>query len=168
MGSQPSFFAYVALGSNIGDRERFLFDAIRQLDDHEAIQVSAQSSIYETEPVGYTDQGSFLNMAIEVETTLSAEALFEVMVQIEQRLGRTREIRFGPRTIDLDMLLYEDLRQDDPNLILPHPRMLERAFVLVPLTEVMQGRRIQQAAELAAHLEKLEGKEGVILWKKMQ
>ncbi|ULL13347.1 2-amino-4-hydroxy-6-hydroxymethyldihydropteridine diphosphokinase [Paenibacillus sp. H1-7] len=168
MGSQPSFVAYIALGSNMGDRERFLSDAIRLLDEHEAIQVSAQSNIYETDPVGYTDQGPFLNMAVEVETSLSAEALFDVMMQIEQRLGRVREIRFGPRTMDLDMLLYDDLRQDDPKLILPHPRMLERAFVLVPLIEAMQGRHPQQAAELSAQLEKLEGKEGITLWKKMQ
>jgi len=165
MGSQPSFIAYIALGSNMGDRERFLFNAIRQLEDHEAVRVTAQSGIYETEPVGYADQGPFLNMAIEVETTLSAAALLGVMAQIEQRLGRTRDVRFGPRTIDLDMLLYDDLRQDDPELILPHPRMMERAFVLVPLVEIIQG---PQAVELAAHLDKLEGKEGVTLWKKTQ
>ncbi|MCS7463174.1 2-amino-4-hydroxy-6-hydroxymethyldihydropteridine diphosphokinase [Paenibacillus doosanensis] len=168
MGSQPSFYAYIALGSNMGDRERYLLDAIDQLDDHEEIRVIACSSIYETEPVGYVDQDSFLNMAAEVDTTLTPEALLDVMMGIERTLGRQRDVRWGPRTVDLDMLLYEDVRQDDPKLILPHPRMLERAFVLVPLVEVMQLRRFQQAAELADHLEKLEGKEGVILWKKMQ
>ncbi|GAA4869774.1 2-amino-4-hydroxy-6-hydroxymethyldihydropteridine diphosphokinase [Paenibacillus vulneris] len=168
MGSQPSHRVYIALGSNMGDRERLLLEAIRLLAEHETIEVSGCSGIYETEPVGYVDQAAFLNMVIEIRTSLEAKELLGVMQHIEQSLGRTRELRWGPRTIDLDMLLYDDLRQDDPTLILPHPRMLERAFVLVPLVEVMQARREQQAAEWAAHLEKLEGKEGVALWKKMQ
>lgn len=167
MGSQPLFKAYIALGSNIGDRERFLLDAIRRLDNHEQIHVTVQSSIYETEPVGVLDQAPFLNMVIEVSTTLTAQALFDVMVTIELELGRTRGLRWGPRTIDLDLLMYADLVQDDPTLILPHPRMMERAFVLVPLLEVLQVHRSEQAAMLAVHLEQLDGKEGVILWKKV-
>ncbi|OXM82477.1 2-amino-4-hydroxy-6-hydroxymethyldihydropteridine diphosphokinase [Paenibacillus rigui] len=167
MGSKPLFYAYIALGSNMGDRERFLQDAIRQLDTHEEIAVSGRSGIYETEPVGVVDQDPFLNMVIEVETSLSAQALFDVMVRIELELGRTRELRWGPRTLDLDLLLYQDTVQDDPFLILPHPRMLERAFVMVPLVEVMQERGAEQAAFMAAHLEQLDGKEGVILWKKI-
>ncbi|MDF2963364.1 MAG: FolK [Paenibacillus sp.] len=142
-------------------------EAIRQLDSHSEIRVSGRSGIYETEPVGVTDQAPFLNMVLELETTLAAGELFAVMLQIEQDLGRTRELRWGPRTIDLDLLLFDEAVQDDPQLILPHPRMMERAFVLVPLIEVMQVRRFQQAAGLIAHLERLDGKEGVTLWKKI-
>jgi 2-amino-4-hydroxy-6-hydroxymethyldihydropteridine diphosphokinase len=167
MGLQPPFYAYIALGSNIGDRERFLSDAIQQLGEHQQIAVTGRSSIYETEPVGVTDQAAFLNMAVEVQTTLTPEQLFTVMLQVEQNLGRTRELRWGPRTIDLDLLLYDDVSQDDPRLILPHPRMMERAFVLIPLAEVMHAHHSQQAAELAEHAERLNRKEVVVPWKKI-
>ncbi|NOU98290.1 2-amino-4-hydroxy-6-hydroxymethyldihydropteridine diphosphokinase [Paenibacillus sp. LMG 31456] len=166
MGFKP-IYAYIALGSNIGDREHYLTEAIRQLDASDHISVSGRSGIYETDPVGVTDQAPFLNMALELETTLTADELFTVMLQIEQNLGRTRELRWGPRTIDLDMLLFDEVRQDDPQLILPHPRMMERAFVLVPLVEVMQAHSPQQAVSLKAHLEGLEGREGVTLWKRI-
>lgn len=151
----------------MGERERYLSEAIRLLEANEHIRISGRSGIYETEPVGVTDQAPFLNMVLELETTLAAEELFSVMLQIEQKLGRTRELRWGPRTIDLDMLLFGEIRQDDPHLMLPHPRMMERAFVLVPLVEVMQARSLQQAARLSTYLEKLDGKEGVTLWKKI-
>ncbi|MFD0677136.1 MULTISPECIES: 2-amino-4-hydroxy-6-hydroxymethyldihydropteridine diphosphokinase [unclassified Paenibacillus] len=167
MGSKPLIYAYIALGSNMGDREHYLTEAIRQLDAYDNIEVSGRSGIYETEPVGVTDQAPFLNMVLELETSLTAEELFTIMLLIEQNLGRTRELRWGPRTIDLDMLLFDEVRQDDPQLILPHPRMMERAFVLVPLVEVMQMRSPQQAASLTTQLEGLEGKEGVTLWKKI-
>lgn len=167
MASKPQFYAYIALGSNMGDREHFLLEAIRQLDGHEGIAVTGRSSVYETEPVGVVDQASFLNMVIEVKTLLSPHALFDVMVQTELELGRTRELRWGPRTIDLDLLMYEDAVQDDPSLILPHPRMLERAFVMIPLVEVLQACKSKQAAAMAAHLDRLDGKEGVTLWKKV-
>nr|WP_177238094.1 2-amino-4-hydroxy-6-hydroxymethyldihydropteridine diphosphokinase [Paenibacillus sp. 1_12] len=160
--------AYLALGSNIGDRERYLLDAIKCLDNHEHIYVSGRSHIYETDPVGYVDQDAFLNMVIEVETLLSAQELFAVMLSVENKLGRIREIRFGPRTIDLDLLLYDELRQEDPQLILPHPRMAERAFVLVPLVEVMQQRHSKQAGVWSEHLDQAEGKEGVRVWNHMQ
>ncbi|MCR8636137.1 2-amino-4-hydroxy-6-hydroxymethyldihydropteridine diphosphokinase [Paenibacillus radicis (ex Xue et al. 2023)] len=167
MGSKPLIYAYIALGSNMGDREHYLTEAIRQLDAYDNIEVSGRSGIYETEPVGVTDQAPFLNMVLELKISLTAEELFTIMLLIEQNLGRTRELRWGPRTIDLDMLLFDEVRQDDPQLILPHPRMMERAFVLVPLVEVMQMRSPQQAARLTTHLEGLEGKEGVTLWKKI-
>jgi 2-amino-4-hydroxy-6-hydroxymethyldihydropteridine diphosphokinase len=165
---KPLTSAYVALGSNIGDREQYLLDAIKYLDGHEHVRIAALSSIYETEPVGLVDQAAFLNMVVEVETLLSAQELFAHMVSIENRLGRTREQRFGPRTIDLDLLLYGNLTQDTPELILPHPRMVERAFVLVPLVEAMQKRQKEQADEWAARLYLLNRKEGVTLWKKTQ
>jgi 2-amino-4-hydroxy-6-hydroxymethyldihydropteridine diphosphokinase len=150
----------------MGDREQFLLSAIQQLDNHQQIRVSGSSAIYETEPVGVVDQAAFLNMVIEVETSLEAYDLFSMMLSIENKLGRTRELRWGPRTIDLDLLLYNDLEQDDPELILPHPRMMERAFVLIPLIEVMQKHQVLRADLWLAQLEKLSGKEGVTQWKK--
>jgi 2-amino-4-hydroxy-6-hydroxymethyldihydropteridine diphosphokinase len=167
MGLPAPIYSYIALGSNIGDREQYLSEAIRQLEAYDSISVTGRSGIYETEPVGVKDQASFLNMVLELETTLAADELFAIMLQIENNLGRTRELRWGPRTIDLDMLLFDGVQQDDPQLILPHPRMMERAFVLVPLVEVMMARSLEHAAGLAAHLEGLDGKEGVTLWKKI-
>ncbi|MCZ8517600.1 2-amino-4-hydroxy-6-hydroxymethyldihydropteridine diphosphokinase [Paenibacillus filicis] len=158
--------AYVGLGSNLGDRERYLDEAVMLLEQHHGVRVTGKSSIYETDPVGFVDQGPFLNRVIEVETALSPEALFEVMLAAEQSLGRKREVRWGPRTIDLDMLLFDEREQDRPDLILPHPRMLERAFVLVPLIEVMSGRQPGKAEALKRQLDRAEGKEGVTLWKR--
>src|SRR5699024_4742896 len=97
-----------------------------------------ESSIYETPPVGYTNQGHFLNMFIAVKTSLSAIKLLDVCQCIEQQLGRKREIRFGPRTIDLDILIYNEENIKTDRLIVPHPRMHERAFVLIPLVEIAQ------------------------------
>ncbi|MNI08274.1 Bifunctional folate synthesis protein [compost metagenome] len=160
--------AYIALGSNIDDRELYLLEAIAELKKHKQIQVIASSSIYETEPVGYVDQGSFLNMVIAITTSLSPHELLQTMQSIELQCGRTREIRFGPRTLDLDMLLYGQQSMATSDLIIPHPRMQERAFVLIPLAEVLHRQQSPSAEFILAQLEKLEGKEGVILWKKVQ
>jgi 2-amino-4-hydroxy-6-hydroxymethyldihydropteridine diphosphokinase len=160
--------AYVALGSNIDDREHYLQDAIAALNQESGITVTGLSSIYETEPVGFVDQSAFLNMVIQVSTVLPAEELLFTLLAIENRLGRTRDLRWGPRTIDLDLLLYGDHRLTTPDLIIPHPRMHERAFVLVPLSEVLYERQDAAFEFISAHLEKLEGKEGVVLWKKVQ
>jgi 2-amino-4-hydroxy-6-hydroxymethyldihydropteridine diphosphokinase len=160
--------AYVALGSNIDKREHYLQGAIAALNEESGITVMGQSSIYETEPVGYVDQSAFLNMVIQIHTDLSPEALLVTLLAIENRLGRTRDLRWGPRTIDLDLLLYGDHQLTTPDLIIPHPRMHERAFVLVPLSEVLYARQDARFESISAHLEKLEGKEGVILWKKAQ
>ena len=160
--------AYVALGSNIDNREYYLQSAIAVLNEESGITVTGLSSIYETEPVGYVDQSAFLNMVIQIHTDLSPDALLVTLLAIENRLGRTRDLRWGPRTIDLDLLLYGDHRLTTPDLIIPHPRMHERAFVLVPLSEVLYARQAALFESISAHLEKLEGKEGVILWKKAQ
>ncbi|MCZ8523673.1 MULTISPECIES: 2-amino-4-hydroxy-6-hydroxymethyldihydropteridine diphosphokinase [Paenibacillus] len=160
--------AYIGLGSNLGDREQYLREALRMLEGHPEIRILGWSSFYETEPVGYVDQSPFLNMVAALGTTLSPDDLFAQMLGAEQHLGRKREVRWGPRTIDLDLLLYGSRIQEDPRLILPHPRMLERAFVLVPLIEVMQLQDPQQAGQLEDQLQRLSGKEGVTLWKKMQ
>ncbi len=156
---------FIALGSNIGNREQYLLSAIEALDKHEHISVTAVSDIYETEPVGYTEQDAFLNMVIAVRTDLSPELLFEHMVYVEQLLGRTREVRWGPRTIDIDLLRYGQLHTNTEHLTLPHPRMMERAFVLVPLLDIYERLGLPPES-LSTRLETLDGKEGVKFWKK--
>lgn len=163
---EQSVRAYVALGSNIEDRERYLQQAIAALDSHPHIHISACSSIYETAPVGYIEQEPFLNMAIAIATSLGADQLLHVMLAIEQQLGRTRDVRWGPRTLDLDMLLYGNEYISTPDLTIPHPRMHERAFVLVPLAEILNEQKDPILMEVATQLENIDGKEGVALWKK--
>ena len=128
--------AYIGLGSNIEPRKEYLDRAMEQLENHESIHIRNASSIYETPPVGYQDQGTFLNMALEIETSLKNFELLEVCQSIEADLDRVRTIKNGPRTIDLDILLYNHEYRELERLILPHPRMNERAFVLVPLNEI--------------------------------
>ncbi|PAD62302.1 2-amino-4-hydroxy-6-hydroxymethyldihydropteridine diphosphokinase [Bacillus siamensis] len=128
--------AYIGLGSNMGDRERYLRRAVAMLSRHDGVTVSKVSSIYETDPVGYEDQDQFLNMAVEVKTSLTPFELLDVTQSIEAELGRTREIRWGPRTADLDILLYNRENIETERLIVPHPRMYERLFVLAPLKEI--------------------------------
>jgi 2-amino-4-hydroxy-6-hydroxymethyldihydropteridine diphosphokinase len=130
--------AYVGLGSNLGDRGRTLREAVDRLAATPGVEVVAVSSLRETDPVGpVTDQPRFLNGAVAVETSLGARALLDRLLAIEAELGRTREgPRGGPRTLDLDLLLYGDERLDEPGLEVPHPRLHERAFVLEPLAEL--------------------------------
>jgi 2-amino-4-hydroxy-6-hydroxymethyldihydropteridine diphosphokinase len=129
--------AYVGLGSNLGDRERMLWGAVHMLAFNPEVDVVAVSSIRETDPVGLVDQPRFLNAAAAVETRLDPGALLELLLSVERELGRTREgARFGPRTIDLDLLLYGDEIVDEPGLTVPHPRLHERRFVLEPLEEL--------------------------------
>lgn len=163
---EPAEEAYIGVGSNIGDREQQLLQAIRILDEHPDIEVVRLSGIYETDPVGFTDQPPFLNMAIAVRTSLSPLALLRQMLQVEQQLGRIRTQRWGPRTIDLDMLLYDNVLMDQEELMLPHPRMMDRLFVLVPLHDVLTHSHPlheQVAAMSTAALQ--AGKEGITLWK---
>jgi 2-amino-4-hydroxy-6-hydroxymethyldihydropteridine diphosphokinase len=132
-----SLTAYIALGSNLGDRRDFLDRALKLLREHPGVSVSKVSTYLETDPVGGPpDQGRYLNAAAEIETELSADELLRVLLQVEAQLGRVRQERFGPRTIDLDLLLYDDEVRDAPGLILPHPRLHERTFVLIPLAEI--------------------------------
>ncbi len=130
--------AYVSLGSNLGDRAGNLLLAVRGLLAA-GIDVIRLSSVYETQPVEYTDQPSFLNMIAELRgsTLPSPEQLLARMLRIEYALGRIRDVRMGPRTIDLDLLIYKDERRDTEFLQLPHPRMHLRRFVLVPLNELV-------------------------------
>ncbi|NBC73497.1 2-amino-4-hydroxy-6-hydroxymethyldihydropteridine diphosphokinase [Paenibacillus sacheonensis] len=157
--------AYIALGSNVGDRAGLLQDALSLLDRHPDIQVLRVSSVYETEPVGYTDQPAFLNMAAALGTSLAPLQLLHAMLEMEGRLGRTRDIRWGPRTIDLDLLLYEAVELSGEELTLPHPRMMERAFVLVPLADVLEAMHplYKQATDIAQRALQDRG-EGIALW----
>jgi 2-amino-4-hydroxy-6-hydroxymethyldihydropteridine diphosphokinase len=128
--------AYLGLGSNVGERLEQLESAIKILDNVEGVQVSQISSVYETEPVGYVDQPNFLNLCVEVKTELTPQQLLQQCFYTEQQLHRVRDIRWGPRTLDVDILLYEDEIIEEENLIVPHPRMRERSFVLTPLNDI--------------------------------
>lgn len=158
--------AYIALGSNMGDREANLMSAIEALDAEPGIRVTGVSGIYETDPVGYTDQPAFLNMAVAVRTELAPLELLRTQLRLESGLGRIRQVRWGPRTIDLDLLLYDNVRMDQEELTLPHPRMMERAFVLVPLHDVISSSHPlhEQVATTSAHALQA-GKDGITLWK---
>lgn len=127
---------YLGLGSNVGDRQAQLNEAIRLLDEKKGIEVVKVSSFYETAPVGYVDQPDFLNLCIAIKTDLSPQAVLENALEIEQALHRVRKERWGPRTLDIDILMYGDEVIETPDLVIPHPRMTERAFVLIPLQEI--------------------------------
>ena len=127
--------AYLALGSNLGDRLETLREAVRQLDATDGIVVVRSSRVYETEPVG-PPQPAFLNAVIEIRTTLEPRELLDAVHVVEDGLGRVRAERWGPRTLDVDILTFDRLEVDEPDLQIPHPRMHERGFVLVPLGEL--------------------------------
>ncbi|WP_052013295.1 2-amino-4-hydroxy-6-hydroxymethyldihydropteridine diphosphokinase [Halalkalibacter akibai] len=156
---------YIALGSNVGERYSHLITAIELIEEHEHIKLVKRSSIYETEPIGYVDQQSFLNMVIHIQTDLHARELLDVTQKIEQQCGRKRDVRWGPRTLDLDILLFDQEYMLMEDLSIPHPRMWERAFVIIPLMELHPTLR-------ATHLNKsiheiaegLVDKEGVRRW----
>ncbi len=126
---------FLSLGSNVGDRRANLMAALRRLEA-EGVRVVRQSSWYETDPVGYTEQPPFLNLVVEVRTALDPLALLRCAQRVEAALGRVREVRWGPRTVDVDLILYGQRVIRTSELVVPHPRMRERAFVLVPLCEV--------------------------------
>jgi 2-amino-4-hydroxy-6-hydroxymethyldihydropteridine diphosphokinase len=150
--------AFVGLGSNLGDREATLRAAVARLAAEPGIEVVAVSSLRETEPVGYADQPPFLNGAVELETELSAKELLARLQTLERELGRIREgvPRFGPRTCDLDLLLYGDAELDLPDLTVPHPRLLERRFALEPLVELRPDLALPDGRRLATILAGLQ------------
>jgi 2-amino-4-hydroxy-6-hydroxymethyldihydropteridine diphosphokinase len=147
--------AYVGVGSNMGDRLENLSSAVRELARTSGVRCVRSSSVYETAPVGGPEQGDFLNAVVEISTELEPHAVLEALQRIETELGRVRAERFGPRTIDLDLLLYGDEEIGDPDLTVPHPRMRERAFVVVPLMELgagdalPKGRRLEPVTDAA-------------------
>lgn len=130
--------AYIGIGTNIGDRLHNIKAATEALSHLPGTQVLKVSDVYETEPWGYTDQDNFFNICAEIETELSPNALLGACLGIEAAFGRERPFKNAPRTLDVDLLLYEGVVKNEPELILPHPRMHERAFVLVPLKDVLE------------------------------
>ena len=142
--------AYLGLGSNLGDR----LDALQRAVDllgAEGVRVTASSRVWETDPVGGpADQPSFLNAVVEVETDLSPDALLAAGHRVETALGRVRDVRWGPRTIDVDVLLYDHVTQDDPALTIPHPRMAERLFVVLPLLDIVPDPILPDGTRLLA------------------
>ena len=159
--------AYLSLGSNLDGRLGYLREAVELLDKDEQVSVLAVSSVYETDPVGFADQGKFLNIALKLETSYTAFGLLKKCQDIESELGRKRIIRWGPRTIDLDILLYNQENIEAENLIIPHPRMQERAFVIIPLLEIEPNIQLPAMNRpLQTVLEGIPDKEGVRLWKR--
>ena len=149
--------AYIGLGSNLGDREAMIQRALELLGAGDDIEVAAVSTLVETDPVGYEDQPRFMNGAAALHTELSALELLERMLEVEAELGRTRTgPRFGPRTIDLDLLLYGRESIDEPGLQIPHPRLAERRFVLEPLAELDRNLQVPGRGSVRALLAGLE------------
>jgi 2-amino-4-hydroxy-6-hydroxymethyldihydropteridine diphosphokinase len=150
--------AFVGLGSNLGERESTLKAAIGRLRTIPNVDVRAVSSLRDTAPVGYVDQPRFLNGVVELETSLSARALLGVLLELERALGRDRSAGppMGPRTLDLDLLLYGDATIDEPLLTVPHPRLHERRFVLEPLAELDPGLEVPGQGSVEALLSKLD------------
>ena len=134
MDSTIYHIIYLSLGSNIGDRLYNLSKAVTGLQPK--VKPKTESSVYETEPWGYSDQPNFLNQVVKAETYLSPLDLLSFLKETEIILGRQETFRFGPRLIDIDILFYDELVVESPDLTIPHPRIAERAFVLVPLTEI--------------------------------
>ena len=132
---------YAGLGSNLGNKSDNIRKALDMLDMADNASVLAVSSFYETEPEGYEDQDWFLNAAAQLKTTLSPVELLKLFKEIEQTIGRHKSVRWGPREIDLDLLLYDELSFESPDLVVPHPRMHQRAFVLAPLAEIAENVR---------------------------
>jgi 2-amino-4-hydroxy-6-hydroxymethyldihydropteridine diphosphokinase len=148
--------AYVGLGANLGEREETLSNAIEQLGEAEGVEVLAVSCLRETEPVGVVDQPRFLNGAVQLETTLPPRALLDLLLGIERSLGRVRGERWGPRVLDLDLLLYGGEIVEEPGLRVPHPRLHERRFALEPLAELDPGLEIPGRGDVSALLAELD------------
>jgi 2-amino-4-hydroxy-6-hydroxymethyldihydropteridine diphosphokinase len=147
----PIFETYIGLGSNLGDKRQNIEKAIELLNETPKVKVCRVSNFYETAPVGYEAQPDFLNAAAKVETTLTPQEFLEVCQDIEGRLKRVKSIRWGPRTIDIDILIYGDLILKTEDLTIPHPEMHKREFVLKPLSDIapeavhpVSGKTIEQ------------------------
>ena len=149
--------AYVALGSNLGDREATIRAALAALDSEPGIAVAAVATLIDTEPVGVVDQPRFLNGVAALDTDLSARELLAALLDVERRFGRRREgvPPQGPRTLDLDLLLYADAEIDEPGLTVPHPRLHDREFVLGPLAEVAPGLEVPGKGKVETLLARL-------------
>jgi len=154
-------FAFLGLGSNLGDRLALLQDAVDRVGADTRTRVDAVSSVYETDPVGGPEQEPFLNIAVRVVTRRTPLSLLALCNRVEADLGRVRTVRWGPRTVDIDVLLYEDRVVRHRDLRVPHPRLAERPFALIPLIEVAPGRRLPGGPSLPSALARLAPVQGV-------
>jgi 2-amino-4-hydroxy-6-hydroxymethyldihydropteridine diphosphokinase len=155
---------YLSLGSNLGDRARTMEQALERLERSGRVRITKRSSLYETAPVGFTDQPWFLNMAVEAETDLDPHSLLDLIHRVEAGLGRRREVRWGPRTVDIDILLYGDEEVSTERLTIPHPELHRRAFVLVPLLEIAPDLRHPRYGPLVEVLRNLPPGQEVKRW----
>ncbi len=153
--------AYIGLGSNVGDRLENLSAGVKELMLVDDVVVVGKSGVYDSEPVGLKDQPDFLNAVVAVETTLSPYELLSLLHKIELAHGRQRITRWGPRTLDMDILLYGDTELDDPKLLVPHPRLKERRFVLEPLLEVDPEVKLPDGTPVKRLLDELGGDQAV-------
>lgn len=144
--------AYLGLGANIGDAESQMCCAVRKLGNLEASRLCRVSSLYLSEPVGIVDQPAFLNAVVEIETSLSPFDLLDSCLAIEESMGRRRTVRWGPRVIDIDLLVYDSVNMKTAKLTLPHPRIGERAFVLAPLAELAPTIELSAGVTVQARL----------------
>jgi 2-amino-4-hydroxy-6-hydroxymethyldihydropteridine diphosphokinase len=144
--------AFIGLGSNMGDRLQWLRHAVRRLGETVGVQVADVSSVYETEPVGPAEQPCFLNAVAAIDTTLSPAALLHQTQGIERALGRVTVYRWGPRTIDLDILLYGSVQVRTATLVIPHAELCHRAFVMIPLLELDPGIALPDGTAVSARL----------------
>ncbi len=158
--------AYLGLGSNLGEREANLRKAMKMLESTGEVRIMRRSSVYETSPVGYENQPDFLNMVVQVKSCLKAKELLHHCLGVEERMMRERLIRWGPRIIDIDLLLYDNQTFKDSELTLPHPEMIRRAFVLIPLLELEPELVMPDGSSVSEHLAKLdeEAVNGVKVW----
>ena len=155
---------YLSVGSHLGDRAEYIRQAIEYVGASDKIQLKSVSSLYETPPWGNINQPSFLNGAFSLVSTISPQELLGLCQSVEQSLGRVRHEHWGPRTIDIDLLYIDGMRLNTPELVLPHPYMLERAFVLVPLVEIAPDLLID-GLSVKEHLNKLSDGDTVVLWR---
>lgn len=158
---------FLSLGSNVGDREEYLKMAVKEISSLENVELHKISDIYETEPWGYSKQQDFLNIAVSIYTKLDAEVLLKELQNIEKFLNRKSTIKWGPRTIDIDILLFDFLKLNLEHLKIPHPLMFERAFVLVPLKEIYEGDEIF-GVNIDEMINKYREKQGVRHYKEFE
>ena len=162
-----SVITYLGLGGNLGDRLTSLKEALTLLDATPGMRMLSCSSVYETEPWGVVDQPRFLNLVAGFETTLLPPDLLRVCKQVESQVGRTESYRWGPRQIDVDILLYGDavVSSTQPDLQIPHARLAERAFALVPLAEIAPDAVVPRLGkQVLQMLSKVDGNEGIVRW----
>jgi 2-amino-4-hydroxy-6-hydroxymethyldihydropteridine diphosphokinase len=162
--AEPEHVVFLGLGSNLGDRLTHLQDAVDALNADARITITDVSSVYETEPLGGPQQGPYLNIAARAATTYTPSGLLRACNTVEASLGRVRDVRWGPRTVDIDVLLYADGRVvSKPDLQVPHPRLAERAFALIPLMEVSPGQALPDGRTVSAVLATLAPITGVTM-----